>query len=501
VRPRVVAARMNHETNTFSPVPTPLSAFGPDGPTFGAAALDSARGTRTGLGAFIDACAERDADIDVAVNATANPSGPVADDAYERFAGTIVETARKGCNAILLDLHGAMVTRSFDDGEGELLRRVRAIAPETPLAVALDLHGNITQQMIDHADIVVGFKTYPHIDMYETGAHAARLLFEQLEMRTKPALAWAQPPLLAHTLRSATGEGAMQRAVERARRMEAEGLLAVSVFAGFPLADIRDAGTSVVAVGRTRDEAQSAADELARQIWSERAAFVYQSLPLADSIACARGLRSSAGPVLLLDHGDNVMSGGTCDTTTVLDECLRQGMRDIGMGPLCDAETVARAIAAGVGTSIEVALGNKSPLLPGIEVRPPLRTHARVRAITDGRFRITGPIYTGETWAMGRTVTLEADAFTAVLTERPMEPLDVGVFESAGVNPRRFDFLILKSRMYCRPSFVPLSSALVECDSGGVTSSNYALFPFRKVRRPIYPLDRQLVRAVGSNEA
>jgi microcystin degradation protein MlrC len=490
---RIVAARMNHETNTFSPVPTPLSAFGPDGPTFGSAALDSARGTRTGLGAFVDACAQRGADVEVAVNATANPSGPVDDDAYERFAAAIVDAVRNGCDAILLDLHGAMVTRSCDDGEGELLRRIRAVAPETPLAVALDLHGNITQQMIDHADVVVGFKTYPHIDMYETGAHAARLLFDYVAGRTKPALAWAQPPLLAHTLRSATGEGAMQRAVERAQRMETEGLLAVTVFAGFPLADIRDAGVSVVAVGHSRDGAQNAADELARQIWSERAGFVYQSLPLADSVACAGGLRSNAGPVLLLDHGDNVMSGGTCDTTTVLDECLRQGMRGIGVGPLCDAETVARAIAAGVGTSIDVALGNKSPLSPGIEMRAPLRMRARVRAIADGRFRIAGPVYTGETWAMGRTVVLESDAFTAVVSERPMEPLDLGVFESAGVDPRRFDFLILKSRMYCRPSFVPISSALVECDSGGVTSSNYALFQFGKVRRPIYPLDLEIL--------
>src|SRR6185295_1722899 len=120
-----------------------------------------------------------------------------------------------GGDAILLDLHGAMVTRSFDDGEGELLRRIRAVAPATPLAVALDLHGNITQPMIDHADILVGFKTYPHIDMYETGAHAARLLFAWVDGASRPALARVQLPLLCHTLRSATGDGAMQRAVER----------------------------------------------------------------------------------------------------------------------------------------------------------------------------------------------------------------------------------------------------------------------------------------------
>jgi microcystin degradation protein MlrC len=490
---KIVAARLNHETNTFSPVPTPLEAFGPDGPWFGAAALESARGTRTGLGAFIAAAEARGDRIGVAVNATANPSGRVDDTAYERLVEAILAAVREGCDAILLDLHGAMVTQSIDDGEGELLRRVRALAPATPLAVALDLHGNVTQAMIDHADLIVGFKTYPHIDMFETGAHAARLLFAAIDGGQRPALAWARPALLSHTLRSATEAGAMQRAVERAKQMERDGILAATVFAGFSLADIADAGMSAVVVGRTRDEAQHAADRLVAQLWEDRAGFVYASRPLAESIAQARAVRGrhaeTRQPVLLLDHGDNVMSGGTCDTTDVLEECLRQQVRGIGVGPVCDAAAVAAAVATGVGADIELPVGNVRPLGLGSDPRPRLRIRARVRAITDGRFRITGPIYTGETWSMGRTAVLESEAFTLVVCERPMEPLDLGVFESAGVDPRRFDFLILKSRMYCRPSFVPIACGLVECDSRGVTSSDYALFPFRRVRRPIYPLD------------
>ena len=492
---RIVAARLNHETNTFSPVPTPLASFGPDGPTFGAAAYAQAKGTRTGLGAFIDAAEGRGAQLTVAVNATANPSGRVDDDAYARLTDAILSAVRNGCDVILLDLHGAMVTQSVDDGEGELLRRVRAVAPRTPLAVALDLHGNISQAMVDHADVIVGFKTYPHIDMYETGAHAARLLFDWIEGGPRPYTAWAQPPLLSHTLRSATGEGAMQRAVECARRMEAEELLAVTVFAGFSLADIRDAGMSVVTVGRTREQAQRAADELAHRLWDERAEFVYTSAPLAESVARALELRGrhAGGPVLLLDHGDNVMAGGTCDTTDVLEECLRQGMTGIGVGPTCDSTAVSVAITAGVGARVRMPVGNVRPLAhlagAGSDSRPRFVFEARVRAITDGRFRITGPIYTGETWAMGRTVVLEHDAFTMVVCERPMEPLDLGVFTSVGVDPRSFGYLILKSRMYCRPSFVPISSALIECDSRGVTSSDYKLFRFQHLRRPIYPLD------------
>jgi len=486
---KIVAARLNHETNTFSPLATPLAAFGPDGPTFGRAAFEAARDTRTALGAFIDMAQARGDEITVAVNATANPSGTVDGAAYERLAGSIVEAVRGGCGAVLLDLHGAMVAAGADDGEGELLRRIRAVASDVPLAVALDLHGNITQTMVDAADVMVGFKTYPHVDMYDTGAHAARLLFDWLDGGARPHVAWTQPPLLSHTLRSATGEGAMQRAVQRARQMEAEGLLAASVFAGFSLADIRDAGVSIVTVGRDRGEAQRAADQLARQVWAERDGFVYRAEPLADSVARARSLKQPGRPVLLLDHGDNVMSGGTCDTTTLLEQCLRQGMTGIGVGPLADPATVARAFAAGIGARIKVSLGNKVPQGLPVPQAPPFECEVAVRALGDGRFRITGPIYTGETWAMGRTAVLQHEAFTAVVSERPMEPLDLAVFESVGVDPCAFDWLLLKSRMYCRPTFVPIAAGLVECDSRGVCSSDYGLFRFTKLRRPVYPLD------------
>jgi microcystin degradation protein MlrC len=281
----------------------------------------------------------------------------------------------------------------------------------------------------------------------------------------------------------------MQRAVQRARQMEAGGLLAASVFAGFSLADIRDAGLSIVTVGRNRAEAQEAADELARQAWAERDGFVYRSEPLAASVERARRLGQPGRPVLLLDHGDNVMSGGTCDTTTLLEECLRQGMTGIGVGPLADPATVAQAFAAGVGSHIHVSLGNKVPQGLPVPQAPPLECEVTVRALGDGRFRISGPIYTGETWSMGRTAVLAHEAFTAVVSERPMEPLDLAVFESVGVDPRGFNFLLLKSRMYCRPTFVPISAGLVECDSRGVCSSDYGLFRFTKLRRPIYPLD------------
>ena len=305
---KVVAARLNHETNTFSPVPTPLASFGlgdASGPTFGAAALAQARGTRSGLGAFIEAAEARRDELEVAVNAAAFPSGRVDNDAFETLASAIVDAVRGGCDLILLDLHGAMVTSVFDDAEGELLRRVRQAAPRTPIAVALDLHGNITRAMVAHADALVGFKTYPHIDMFQTGAHVARLGFEMVERKRRYAMGYAQPPLLSHTLRSATAEpSAMARAVRRAELLEAGGLHAASVFAGFALSDIADAGMSVVVLGDEAGLAQAAADALARELWDERDAFVYCSEPLSQSVARALRLRATMPredrPVLLL---------------------------------------------------------------------------------------------------------------------------------------------------------------------------------------------------------
>lgn len=493
----IVIARLNHETNTFSPVRTPLEAFAP---LWGEAAYRDQKGARTAMGAFLDiADALPDAVLVTPVAATANPSGTVEAEAYRAACDAILAAVGAGCDAILLDLHGAMVSAEADDGEGTLLSRIRRIAPDVPLAVALDLHGNVTQAMIDHSDIIVGFKTYPHVDMYETGAHAGRLLVALLERRIAPVIAWRQLPLLSHTLMSnTTMASAMQRAVAAACAAEAEpGILAVSIMAGFSLADFNDAGMSVVVVGDADPaRADAVAARLARQIWEERDGFVYASAPLAESMHAARQLAAGpgVGPVLLLDHSDNVMSGGTCDTMDVLQAALAAGLENIAVGPLADPAAVAQMVAAGVGATLTLELGNKTPLTAQHLQKQPMVISGTVRAISDGAFSVSGPIYTGSTVRMGRTVLFDIGAARIVVTEERVEPYDIGVFACVGVVPAEYTYLLLKSRMYCRPVFRPISKGLVECDadSGGPTSSNYALFPFRKIRRPIYPLDREV---------
>ncbi|AMO94402.1 hypothetical protein CFter6_1700 [Collimonas fungivorans] len=490
---KIVIARMNHETNTFSPIATPLTAFAPQ---WDAAAYNSQKDARTAMGGFLDIAAALGATVVTPLAAMANPSATVAAAAYDAMCGAILEAVANGCDAIMLDLHGAMVAENAADGEGELLERIRKIAPYTPICVALDLHGNVTRKMVANADIIVSFKTYPHIDMYETGAHAGRLLADMLQGKCRPLLGWCQLPLLSATLTSNTSLRAMQRAVQAAQAAETEaGVLAVSVLAGFPLSDFRDAGMSVVVV--TDNDAALAnrvADRIARSIWNERTDFVYDSRPLRQSLAHARELAAAAGPgpVLLLDHSDNVMSGGTCNTMDVLEAALAEGMTDIGVGPISDPQAVAELIAVGIGGQATIALGNNVSLLSqGIE-KTPLRLSGTVLAISDGHFHVTGPIYTGSSMQMGKSVLFDIGAAQIVVAEERVEPYDLGVFTSLGLDPARKTYLILKSRMYCRPVFVPISKGLEECDSdtGGPTSSNFNLFPIRNVRRPIYPLDQ-----------
>ncbi|WP_336490232.1 M81 family metallopeptidase [Methylobacterium nigriterrae] len=486
---RIVTARLNHETNTFSPLATPLAAFSP---LWGEAARVAGEGSATALGAFLAFAASRGAAVAVPVTAHANPSGPVADEAFETLAGAILAAVAEGCDAILLDLHGAMVTRSHDDGEGELLARIRAIAPEVPLGVALDLHANVTPRMVEHSDVIVGFKTYPHVDMAETGAAVARIVARMLDEGLRTHQAWCHPPLIAHTLRMDTRvPGAMADLVAAARGAEARpGILAATLFGGFGLADLAEAGASIVVAAESRDGAEAAAQDLAATLWARRAEFVYEEVPLAASIAAARRALDGpgTGPVLLLDHGDNCMSGGTCDVMDVLAAGLEAGLDGIVAGPICDPAAVAALFDAGTGARVSLGVGNRVRL-PGFPAQAPLPLSGTVAALSDGTYVITGPTYTGQRCGMGRAAVLATDRARILVTEQPHEPWDLAVFTSSGIDPRAARILILKSRMYCRPVFEPIARAVIECASAGVTSSNYDLFPFARLARPAYPLD------------
>src|SRR5712692_5401066 len=324
---RLLIAMMKHETNTFSPVPTPLARFGHGpGPLYGEAAVEAYRGTGSGLGAYLDLAEREGAEIVLPIAAGAPPSRPVEDAAFEHIAGVICDAVAKGgYDGIMLDLHGAMVTESLEDGEGELLRRIRAIDPATPIAVAYDMHANLYDAMIANATVVSGYRTYPHIDIYDTAKRAGEILLQAMRGEVRPVMVWGNVPMLPHVMRQGSDDHPNNELQARVAAMSGPGAqggaLIASLFTGFPHADIANAGLSAVVVtDGDRALAERLRDQLLDQAWGDREAFVYRLEPLDASLARAKALGSEAGPpqpgdgpLVLLDHYDNCASGGTMD--------------------------------------------------------------------------------------------------------------------------------------------------------------------------------------------
>ncbi len=490
---KIVIAQMQHETNTFSPVATPWEAFGNNGPFLDQAAYQAMKGTRLPMAAFIDLAESAGAQVVTPIAAWANPSGLVCGAAYDRICELICNAVKQGCDAVMLDLHGAMVVADCtDDGEGTLLEKIRGIAPRVPIAVSLDLHANLTERMVRNCSVIAGYKTYPHVDQYESGHLAGSILLRALRGEIKPVMAWGNRPLLAHTLRQNTDLSPMKDFVDAARAAENAGLLAATSFGGFQQADIHDAGISVVTVANGDQAiARMQCQKILEVAWRHKEDFIYRGEPLNAALSRAKNLaKENGGPILLLDHADNCASGATQDSMYVLREALRAGLRDIAVAPVRDPQSVDTMVRAGVGATVTLALGGKMDM-PAIKKKgEPLQLTGVVRAITDGEYTITGPQFQGMRCYMGRTAVLATDAAEIVVTERNQEPWDRGVFTSVGIDPARRTYLLLKSRMYYRPVFLPIAKGAVLCDGVGVGSSDWTQFEYANIRRPIYPLDQ-----------
>ena len=520
---KLVIAQMKHETNTFSPVPTTIECFDRAGgmPLEGAAALAAFRCTGTALGALIAAAEQAGAEYLLPVAGSARPGGPVTDDAFEYLAGRIVDAVARGCDAVLLDLHGAMVTQSLGDGEGELLRRIRQVAPDVPIGVALEMHANLSPAMAEAATVIAGCQTYPHVDMYETGLRAARPVLDSLRGTARPAIAWGLRPMLPHVMRQSSRDSPNREIQCRAREIERQGALAASVFMGFPYADTPHAGVSAVVVtDGDPGQARRWCDELLDHAWERRERFRYTVEPLERSLQRARALQPSCSPAVLLDHFDNCASGGTMDTTTVLCGILRAGLENVAVFAIHDPAAVQAAERAGVGATVTLALGGRNHL-PAIGARArPLSVTARVKRIVDGRFRNEGAGSAlgrpggkggpprgafgllppegaafalgrpgGEWEDMGRCAVLDTGKVEIAVISRRIEPYDIACFRVLGIDPASKRYLMLKSRAHWRAALGGVAKVVIDCAGQGVCPSDFSQLDFRRLRRPMYPLD------------
>jgi len=273
------------------------------------------------------------------------------------------------------------------------------------------------------------------------------------------------------------------------REEEAKGMLAATVFGGFPLADFADAGMSAICVSDgNRDAASASARRLMESAWEQRQELLYRPEPLTQAVARAKAIAS--GPVLLLDHADNVGSGGTEDVMTVIAEVLRQGLEDVAVAAVWDPTAVQQMAKAGVGATVTLELGGRTDM-PSVKLKgTPLEITGRVRTLTDGEWIVRGPMYTGVTVKMGPTAVLDTGTMQIVVVSRHHEPWDIGVFTSVGIDPRTKRYLLLKSRIHYRAGFAPLGRATITLDGDGVTTSDNSRLDYVRVRRPIFPLDR-----------
>ena len=493
---RLLIAALSHETNTFSPVPTPRARFCCDGTELleGERAIAFFRGTGTCMGGFLKVAEEAGAEVTVSIVAHAPPSGPVQREDYDGFCNAIcAAVAAGGYDAILLDLHGAMVAEGFEDGEGELLRRIRAIDPTTPIGVAYDMHANVYGSMIETATIVAGYHTYPHIDQAETAERAARVLLRALRGEVKPIAAWGRAPMLPHVMAQGTHAFPNKELQAMCRGWEASGrALAASLFVGFPHADIEGAGLSaVVFTDGDQADAQRMVQALLDFAWEAREHFVFRPEPLAKSVARAKaaGATKADKPVVLLDHYDNCASGGTMDTTEVLAEILHQGLTDVAFFGICDPAAVAQCQAAGVGATVTLSLGGKLPMPALPRSSAPIEVTGTVRTISAGYFVTKEGLSPGLKVFMGPTVVLDTGAVEIVLVTRQIEPVSPDMFRVLGIEPRDKRFLAIKSRVHWRAALGPLAREIVECAGIGVCTSDYSQLTFRNVRRPVFPLD------------
>ncbi|MFT6557810.1 M81 family metallopeptidase [Sneathiella sp.] len=486
---RILIAMMKHETNTFSPIVADWKRFQDWGAHLGEDALKAYEGTAMPMGAYIELARSIDAEIVTPVAAEAMPAGLVTKEAYNNLVEPILEAVRNGVDAAMLDLHGAMVSEVTPDGEGTLLERIREIDPDLPIAVTLDLHCNLTDKMVRNCTTLIGYKTYPHVDMYEVGLQIGQALLDSIAGKVDPVMSWGNVPVLSQTLCQGTDDEPMATLIRLCKEAEREeGVIAATAFGGFALADMKDSGNSVIVV-TDGDQAKADAirDRILAKAWALREDFVYKHAPLEEKVAEAKSL--TEGPILLLDHADNCGSGATQDVMTVIAEIMRQGLEDVAVGAVWDPAAVQEMQKAGVGNTVTLKLGGKTDMPSINEVGEPLEITGTVKVISNGEWTVRGPMYTGVKVFMGPTAVLDTGNMEIVIVSNHHEPWDQGVFTSVGIQPEHKRYVVLKSRIHYRAGFAPIAKATLRLDGKGVTTSDNKLLEYKNVRRPIYPLD------------
>lgn len=479
--PRIAIGGFLHETNTFGPSKATYEDF--DGGSGyghireGAEIFEHLSTVNAAIAGAIHEGRARGWDMVPTLWCAASPSAHVTEDAFERITGRLLDLiAQAGpLDGVFLDLHGAMVTEHLDDGEGELLRRLRAlIGPDVPVAVALDLHANVTPLMVDQADLLESYRTYPHIDMTATGARAAAVLAQMAATGERPEKAFLQAPFLTAIAWQSTWNEPARGLYARLEALAAE-QTAMSFNMGFPAADFHDCGMSVLAYG---PGAQNAARAMMNAVEAAEPDFHGRVYSAAEGVAEALRIAASARkPVVLSDTQDNPGAGANSDTTGMLRAMLEAGASG-AIGNLFDPAAARIAHQAGEGATLRLALGGHSRV-PGDS---PLEADYIVENLSDGIFTAPGPFYGGRVMEMGPSACLRIKDVRIALTSAKAQMADRAMFSSLGIIPEGEKILVVKSSNHFRADFTPIAETILVCQSPGPMAVNPATLPWTRLR-------------------
>ena len=488
---RVLTARFMHETNTFSRVSTDMAMIRRRDYHLENEIPEAFRGTRSAFGATFEAADKFGWNLVHPVSANPNPSGIVTDDAFETIAGMILDAIEtKGpIDGVLLHLHGAMVSESHEDAEGEFLARLRRrLGSEVPIVVTLDLHANVTQRMADNASALIAYRTYPHIDQHERAWQGAELLERAMQAEIRPKTVIARRPMIYGLDHGRTQRGPMAELITRGEAIENRGeALVVSICAGFSRANIHDVGPSVTAtVDGDAAPGQAIAEEFMDHAWETRNFTTVKLLSVADAVALARRGQPGDKPLVVADYTDNPGGGGYGDATAFLKGLIEGGVESVAFHAICDPEAVQQGMRAGVGAKTTLTLGGKTdPSIGG----GPLVLHGEVVCLTNGRFIAYGPMGGGVERDYGPSMVFRVGGIDIIVITNNGQAVDLGQFTSLGIDPTRYRTVAVKSMQHFRAAFEPIARQVVLVDTGALCSEIYTPELFTRVRRPVWPLD------------
>ncbi len=479
---KILIAGFQHETNTFAPSKASWDDFVQGGGmpcmTHGNDIFDL-KGINIPVGGFLDEMDGVPHQILPVIWTAASPSAHVTEDAFERISGKILQaTSEKQPDAVYLDIHGAMVTEHFDDGEGELLKRIRTVVGHgVPIVCSLDLHANVTQLMLEHSDTLVAYKTYPHVDMAETGELAAFLLKYLMKSGNRLLRASRRIPFLIPLHGQCTDMEPASKSYEYLKSLENGSIKSMSFTPGFPAADFPECGPLVWAYGTNQTELNYKVDSLSDYI-IERENEWWVDIHKPDQ-AVKEALRLSNGadrPVVIADTQDNPGAGGNSNTTGMLRSLVANKASEAAIGILYDPEAAEIAHKIGLGKTITLGLGGE----PALEDYPFDGTFS-IDFLSNGDLTVKGPMMRGAKISLGPTACLRIDGVRVIVGSSKIQMLDRELYRIGGVEPEKMKILVNKSSVHFRADFTSIAHSIIVAESPGPMIADPAKLPWKNL--------------------